>query len=203
MAIAEARTTTLTQPKVARVLFDEFHSEAWTIRAEVAKEMQPTHPADSSYVTAAASLADRDFEVLPNTDRSLVRETLAGADVLVIAHPSDAKWEATTNSGKPRLADAELDAIEEFVRGGGGLIVLGETEQEKYGNNLNDLLVRFGIEVENSTVQDYEHHHSAHPGSSPSSRTAPRMAPTATASTSSPASTKRASIAPAPSPSTT
>ena len=27
-----------------------------------------------------------------------------------------------------------------FVRGGGGLIVLGETEQDKYGNNLNDLL---------------------------------------------------------------
>ena len=47
------------------------------------------------------------------------------------------------------------------MRGGGGLIALGETEQEKYGNNLNDLLARFGIEVSNCTVQDYEHHHSA------------------------------------------
>ena len=35
--------------------------------------------------------------------------------------------------------DAELDAIEAFVRDGGGLIVLGETEQDKYGNNLNEL----------------------------------------------------------------
>ena len=44
------------------------------------------------------------------------------------------------------------------MRGGGGLIALGETEQEKYGNNLNDLLSRFGIEVANCTVQDYEHY---------------------------------------------
>ena len=44
------------------------------------------------------------------------------------------------------------------MRGGGGLVVLGETEQEKYGNNLNELLARFGLHLENDTVQDYEHH---------------------------------------------
>jgi Family of unknown function (DUF6421) len=151
----------LTQPKVARVLFDESHSEAWTIRRELAEEMQPAHPEDSSYAVAAQRLEARDFEVVPNADRPLTRETLAGADVLVIAHPSDPKWEATVNERGPRLSDRELDAIEEFVRGGGGLIALGETEQDKYGNNLNDLLWRFGIEVSNTTVQDYEHYHSA------------------------------------------
>jgi hypothetical protein len=149
------------QPKVARILFDESHSEAWTIRRELAREMQPSHPEDSSYAAAAEALASRDFEVLENAERPLTRETLAAADVLVIAHPSDPKWEATTNSRTPRLSDRELDAIEEFVRGGGGLIALGETEQEKYGNNLNDLLSRFGIEVSNCTVQDYEHYLSA------------------------------------------
>ena len=35
--------------------------------------------------------------------------------------------------------------------------MLGETEQEKYGNNLNELLARFGLHLENDTVQDYEH----------------------------------------------
>jgi hypothetical protein len=149
------------QPKVATVVFDESHSEAWTIRRDLARHMQPAHPEDSSYALAAEELAKRDFEVVPNADRPLTPETLAGADVLVIAHPSDPKWEVTTNSRPPRLAEAELDAIEEFVRGGGGLIALGETEQEKYGNNLNDLLARFGIEVSNCTVQDYEHHHAA------------------------------------------
>jgi hypothetical protein len=149
------------QPKVARVLFDESHSEAWTIRRELAREMQPSHPEDSSYAAAAEALASRDFEVLENAERPLTRETLAAADVLVIAHPSDPRWEATTNARTPRLSDRELDAIEEFVRGGGGLIALCETEQEKYGNNLNDLLSRFGIEVSNCTVQDYEHYLSA------------------------------------------
>src|SRR5204863_471005 len=124
-------------------------------------EMQPSHPEDSSDAVAAEALATRDFEVIPNAERPLTRDTLAAADVLVIAHPSDPKWEATTNSRPPRLSDRELDAIEEFVRGGGGLIALGETEQEKYGNNLNDLLARFGLEVSNCTVQDYEHHLSA------------------------------------------
>jgi hypothetical protein len=76
----------------------------------------------------------------------------------VIAHPSEPAWERTTGVGSPRLTAAEIDAIEAFVRRGGGLIVLGETEQDKYGNNLNELLSRFGVHLENDTVQDYEHH---------------------------------------------
>jgi hypothetical protein len=142
---------------LARVLFDEAHNEAWTIRAEVARAMQPAHPADSSYARAASVLAERDFAIEPNVDRALGPETLSGVDLLVIAHPSDPVWERTTGSGSPRLTDSELDAIESFVRDGGGLIVLGETEQEKYGNNVNELLARFGLHIDNDTVQDYEH----------------------------------------------
>jgi hypothetical protein len=82
-------------------------------------------------------------------------------DVLVIAHPSDAAWERTTGSGSPRLSAEELDGLEAWVRAGGGLVVLGETEQEKYGNNLNELVSRFGIRITNETVQDYEAHHTA------------------------------------------
>src|SRR5436309_12239184 len=96
----------LTQPKVARILFDESHSEAWTIRRDLAEQMQPAHPEDSSYAVAAQRLAARDFEVLPNADRPLTRETLAGADVLVIAHPSDPEWEATVNARPPRLSES-------------------------------------------------------------------------------------------------
>jgi hypothetical protein len=146
------------RPKLARVLFDEAHSEAWTIQRDLAREMQPAHPEDSSYALAAAALAARDFDVAANPDRALIADTLDAADILVIAHPSERKWEATTNDGPPDLTGEELDAIESFVRRGGGLIVLGETEQDKYGNNLNQLLERFGLGVANATVQDYEHH---------------------------------------------
>ncbi len=146
---------------LARVVFDESHSEAWTIRPEMARAMQPAHPGDCSYALAAGALAERDFVVVPNVEGPLTEQTLAECEVLVIAHPSDPAWERTTGNGSPRLSPEEIDAIEAFVAGGGGLIVLGETEQEKYGNNLNELLARFGLHLENDTVQDYEHYHSA------------------------------------------
>jgi hypothetical protein len=145
------------QPKLATVVFDEFHSEAWTIRPELAARMQPSHPEDASLARAAKALSERDFNVLHNASGPLTSGQLDAADVLVIAHPSNPKWEATTSTNPPTLSEHELDAIESFVRNGGGLIVLGETEQDKYGNNVNDLLRRFGITVENTTVQDYEH----------------------------------------------
>src|SRR5687767_5801286 len=148
-------------PTSARVLFDEAHSEAWTIDADRAREMQPPHPADSSLALAATALAERDFHVSSHGAGALDAAALAATDVLVLAHPSDPKWEATTGSGSPRLSPEELDAIDRFVAEGGGLIVLGETEQDKYGNNVNELLARFGIQVQNTTVQDYEHHHNA------------------------------------------
>ncbi len=139
------------------MLFDEFHSEAWTIRPAVAEAMQPAHPADSSYVKAARSLNEESFAVQANVDAPLSVAVLAEWDVLVIAHPSAPEWERTTGLGSPALDPQEIAAIVDFVAGGGGLIVLGETEQEKYGNNLNELLEHFGIRLENDTVQDYEH----------------------------------------------
>ena len=142
---------------LARVVFDEAHNEAWTVRPELARQVQPAHPGDASYVRAAAALAERDFVVEVNADGPLTEETLAGVGVLVIAHPSESTWERTTGAGSPRLSADELDAVEAFVTRGGGLIVLGETEQDKYGNNLNELLARFGLRLENDTVQDYEH----------------------------------------------
>ncbi|HJS93527.1 MAG TPA: DUF6421 family protein [Solirubrobacteraceae bacterium] len=146
---------------LARVVFDESHNEAWTIRPELARTMQPAHPADASYARAAATLAARDFAVMANVDQPLNAETLRDREVLVIAHPSDPRWERTTGTGSPMLSGEELDAIEAFVAAGGGLVVLGETEQEKYGNNVNELLARFRLRLENDTVQDYEHYRDA------------------------------------------
>ncbi len=147
---------------VVRVLFDESHGEAWTISADRAAELQPAHPADSSYAAAAAALADRELAVKAHRDGLLDAATLAEVDVLVIAHPSEAKWEKT-DGRSPVFAAAELDAIEAWVRAGGGLVVLGETEQDKYGSNLGDLAARFGIGFTNATVYDYEHQHGGNP----------------------------------------
>ncbi|HEX2087137.1 MAG TPA: DUF6421 family protein, partial [Solirubrobacteraceae bacterium] len=148
-------------PKVARVLFDEAHSQAWTIRPEVAAAIQPSHPGDSSYARAAEALRERDFTVAAHVSGPLDAGALAPADVLVIAHPSEPAWERVVPGGEPRLADAELDAIEAFVARGGGLVLLAEEEQAKYGNNVADLARRFGVEIESTVVSDYERHHKA------------------------------------------
>ncbi|HWF25292.1 MAG TPA: DUF6421 family protein [Solirubrobacteraceae bacterium] len=150
-------------PRRARVLFDEAHSEAWTIRPELARSMQPSHPRDSSYALAAGTVAASDFAVVANIDGPLTVERLRDVDVLVIAHPSEPAWERTTGVGSPRFSARERAAIERFVRLGGGLVVLGETENDKYGNNLNELLAPYGLRLENETVQDYTDHHRSAP----------------------------------------
>jgi hypothetical protein len=151
-------------PPIARVVFDESHAESWTIRPDVAREMQPSHPADSSYSAAAEALRERSLAVEPLVDGSLTAAALADVAVLVVAHPSDPKWEHTLpGSGSPRLADAELDAVEGFVHAGGGLVLLAEEEQDKYGNNVGELAARFGVRVNSDLVSDYERHHAGAP----------------------------------------
>ena len=152
---------TVAMRTLAHILFDEAHSEAWTIRPALAAEINPSHPADSSYASAAEMLRSHDFAVSAHEAGRLDADALAGTAVLVIAHPSEPKWERVAPGGAPVFAADELDAIEAFVRAGGGLIVLAEEEQEKYGSNLAELTARFGIAVDHAVVHDYEHHHQA------------------------------------------
>ena len=105
----------LRQRTVAKVLFDEHHGEAWSIRPEAAARMRPSHPAAASYAAAAAELTARDFEVATTAGRPLDEVALAGADVLVIAHPSDPKWERTVGEDSPVFSPAEIAAVQDFV----------------------------------------------------------------------------------------
>ncbi|MEV4571672.1 DUF6421 family protein [Nonomuraea jabiensis] len=142
-----------------RVLFDEAHSESWTVRREVAEAINPAHPDDNSYARAAGLLRHLGHTVAAHTSGPLTPETLADQDVLVIAHPSGERWERTIGQGSPVFTATELDAIESFVAGGGGLVMLAEEEQDKYGNNLRELLGRFGMGVAHATVRDPRHAH--------------------------------------------
>ena len=146
---------------IATVLFDEAHAEAWTVRPDIARAIQPAHPQDSSYELAAQALRARDLDVVAHHGAPLDGAALDAADVLVLAHPSEPRWERTVPGGTPLLSAAEIDAIAAFVHAGGGLIVLGEEEHDKYANNLNELLARFGIQIANDAVSDYDHHDGA------------------------------------------
>ncbi|OUC93242.1 DUF6421 family protein [Streptosporangium minutum] len=137
-----------------RVLFDEAHSESWTIRRDAAETMNPGHPDDNGYVRAADILRRLGHTVAAHTEGPITPALLGPNDVFVIAHPSADRWERTTGLGSPVFPVEELDAVEAYVADGGGLVVLAECEQEKYGSNLEELLARFGVGVEHTTVQD-------------------------------------------------
>src|SRR5271154_3504946 len=98
----------LTQRKSVRVLFDEYHSESWSISEARAREMQPQYPLNSSYQITADALASSDFTVYRNLDKPLQRDVLDATDVLVLLHPCDPKWERTTSTNSPRLSEQEM-----------------------------------------------------------------------------------------------
>jgi hypothetical protein len=127
----------LLSPSVSRarrafpsVLFDEAHSEAWSIRAETVAQMNPRHPGDAGYLKAAAALRERGMRVDPHVSGPLTAAALADRDVVVVAHPSDGTWERVTGIGSALLSADEIDALE-----------------------------RFGVRPMNVTVQDTEHNH--------------------------------------------
>jgi hypothetical protein len=141
------------------VLFDEAHSEAWSIRPETVAQMNPRHPGDAGYLRAAAALRESGMRVDAHTSGPLTALALADRDVVVLAHPSDGTWERVTGIGSALLSAEEISSLETFVRDGGGLVVLAECEQDKYGNNLVGLLERFGVRPMNVTVQDTSANH--------------------------------------------
>ena len=142
-----------------RLVFDEAHSEAWSLSPETARTINPVNPADASYALAAQALVHRGYEVHAHTGGPLTGDVLRPGDVLVIAHPAERGAERVTGTGSPRFSPEELDLVEAFVRGGGGLVVLGECDQDKYGNNLQELLGRFGIAIVSTTVQEGARRH--------------------------------------------
>jgi len=140
-----------------RVLIDESHHQAWSIRPEVSARMSPANPADSSYSQAAVELRSAGMEVAAHIDGPVTADVLADVDVLVLPHCSTDEWEAAIDSGAPIYSAMEIAAIGDFVRRGGGLLVLAETEQSKYGNNLAEVVAQFGVGVVNATIQDPIH----------------------------------------------
>lgn len=149
------------RPASVRVLVDESHQQAWSTRPEVAARMQPAHPGDSSYAKAAELLRRCDFVVEPLVAGRLTADVLSGISLLVLPHASHPKFEATTGVGSARYDADEVAAIRDFVEAGGGLVILAESEQDKYDSNLGDIAAGFGVTVEHATVQDYQRHHQA------------------------------------------
>ena len=136
------------------VLIDEAHQQAWTTRPEIARQINPIQPDDSSIQLAVQQLSKDGFTVNLNTNALLTSDTICDSAVVVIPHFSDPRFERTIGVGSHMLTIEEIDALTSFVENGGGLVVLAEHENDKYGTNLNELLDKFGVLVEHTSVID-------------------------------------------------
>ena len=136
------------------VLIDEAHQQAWSTRVEVTKVMNPVQPADASLRRAGQRLAHDGFTVSVNTDKPFDTDSIAGTSVVILPHFSDPRFERTTGVGSHLLTGEEIETLVNHVEGGGGLVVLAEHENDKYGTNLNVLLNRFGVSVDHTSVID-------------------------------------------------
>jgi len=145
--------------KYNELLVDESHRQAWTTDIEKAAVMNPGNPADASYAKLAKTAEANGFNVSVHHTGEITKSTLDKVSVLVIPHASTDDWEKTVGEGSPVYSAQEIEAILNFVKDGGGLVVLGETEQQKYGNNFGELTKHFGIGFLNATVQDSERKH--------------------------------------------
>ena len=136
------------------VLVEQAHSSAWALDRAQAAAMNPANPADASLHLAADALRARGLQVVARREGAVDGAQLRDADVYVIAHPAQAASERVAGSLPPVFGASEINAIESFVRAGGGLVVLAECDQDTHGNNVNELLARFGLHVRSTLVHE-------------------------------------------------
>jgi len=105
------------------------------------------HKADGQYKPFATLAANDGYRVTSNT-RAFTAESLAEADVLVIAN---ARGEDRP-SEKPAFTDAECDAVRDWVKGGGNLLLV--TDHYPIGHGSAGLAARFEVDMSKGTTTD-------------------------------------------------
>ena len=148
----------------------------------VAREMQPSHPEDSSYARAAEALRAATSPSTPTTTGPLTPDALAERATCSSSPTRPTASGSAPSRRRPPVLGARRARRDRGVRRApaAGWSSSARSEQDKYGNNLDELLARFGIaHRERHRVQDYERHRQrAALGPRPTSPTA-GAAPTA------------------------
>jgi hypothetical protein len=119
-----------------RVLIDEAHFNV--------------HTTKGSYKTFADLATNDGYKVVAN-DRPFSAESLAGAAVLVIANARG----AATRSEKPAFQEAECDAVRDWVRDGGALLLIAD--HYPTGHAVEALARRFDVDLSKGSTIDPAH----------------------------------------------
>lgn len=124
-----------------RVALDEAHNNFHTIAGR--------------YGPWARLMRNDGLEVVPLAQR-FSAATLAGLDVLVIANPAAPGVGAGGLTSPPAFTGAECDAVREWVRGGGSLLLV--SDHAPFGSASEILARRFGVRFGKGFVYDALHH---------------------------------------------
>ncbi len=108
------------------------------------------HTAGGEYKPFADLSANDGYQVLPNT-KPFDAQVLAGTDVLVIANARG----AARPSENPAFTEAECDAVRDWVRAGGNLLLI--TDHYPIGHGSENLSRRFDVSMSKGTTMDSAH----------------------------------------------
>jgi len=120
-----------------RVLFDEAHHNF--------------HTTSGRYKPFAEVVRNDGYTVTPNDD-PFTRERLAGGDVLIIANALGAGGMGQPGAADSAFTDAECDAVRDWVRGGGSLLLI--TDHAPFGSAAEPLAGRFGVAMSKGYTSD-------------------------------------------------
>jgi hypothetical protein len=120
-------------PRHPRVLFDEAHHNF--------------HTASGRYKPFAELMTSDGYLVIPNREK-FTREVLDKGDILVIANAlASEQW-----APDPAFTDAEGDAVRDWVRDGGALLLIAD--HAPFGSAARGLAKRFGVDLSTGAVSD-------------------------------------------------
>jgi hypothetical protein len=120
-----------------RVLFDEAHNNF--------------HTADGRYKPFADLIANDGFQVVPNR-QPITADRLSGFGVLVTANALGAERLDAPEASRAAFTDAECDAVRDWVRAGGALLLI--TDHAPTGAANQSLASRFGVDMSKGTTID-------------------------------------------------
>jgi hypothetical protein len=108
--------------------------------------------ASGGYRALVSVLTDAGFEVTPNT-LPFRSDRLGTTDVIVIANPNGADERAPVDArATSAFTDSEIAVVEEWVRGGGGLLLV--TDHYPTGVAARPLAEKFGVKLSGGWTDD-------------------------------------------------
>ena len=124
-----------------KVLFDEAHNNF--------------HTASGRYKPFADLITNDGYQVTPNKQK-FSAETLKGFDILVISNALGAQQMNMAEAGSAAFADAECDAVRDWVKAGGALLLIADHAPMGAANQV--LAQRFSVDMSKMFTADEQNY---------------------------------------------